>query len=129
MTSRSEAEDNDARIRTFIADWQRRDTDAILGSFTDDAVYHCMPLTPISGIAALAEWVRGFEGTPRARIEVHHQVASDAVVINERTDVITLNGRSVTLPICAVFELVGGRIRTWREYLDLAPARAAYEDV
>jgi limonene-1,2-epoxide hydrolase len=121
------AQANDALVRDFVAAWQRRDTDVILGYFTDDAVYHCMPLTPIVGKSALAEWVRGFEGTPPARLQLLHQVASDEVVINERTDFLTLNGREVTLPICAVFDVAGGRIRAWREYLDLAPARAAYE--
>jgi limonene-1,2-epoxide hydrolase len=125
---RSGAEANDALIRAFVADWQRRDTDAILDYFTDDAVYHCMPLAPIVGKPALAEWVRGFESTPAARLDVHHQVASDAVVMNERTDHITLNGRPVVLPICAVFDVADGRIRAWREYLHLAPAAAAYEE-
>ena len=49
------------------------------------------------------------------------------MVMNERTDFITLNEKPVTLPICAVFEMDGGRIRAWREYFDLAPAKAAYE--
>jgi limonene-1,2-epoxide hydrolase len=71
--------------------------------------------------------VRDFEVTPPARLQLLHQVASDEVVINERIDLLTLNGREVTLPICAVFEVARGRIRAWREYLDLAPARAAYE--
>jgi limonene-1,2-epoxide hydrolase len=30
------------------------------------------------------------------------------------------------LPICGVFEIESGKIRAWREYFDLAPARAAY---
>jgi limonene-1,2-epoxide hydrolase len=37
-----------------------------------------------------------------------------------------MNGHPVVLPICGVFELEGGRIKAWREYFDLGPARAAY---
>ena len=74
-----------------------------------------------------AAWVRKFESVPPGRLEVRHQVASGDVVMNERTDSVTLNGKRVTLPICAVFEMQGGRIRAWREYFDLAPAKAAYE--
>jgi limonene-1,2-epoxide hydrolase len=125
---RSGAEANAALIRAFVGDWERRDTDAILAYFTEDAVYHCMPLPPVVGKPALAVWVRGFEGTPPARLEINHQVASAEVVMNERTDHITLNGRAVVLPICAVFELENGRIKAWREYLDLVPARAAFEN-
>jgi limonene-1,2-epoxide hydrolase len=47
--------------------------------------------------------------------------------MNERVDDITLNGKPVTLPICAVFELRDGRIAAWREYFDLGPVRTAYE--
>jgi len=103
-----------------MAAWERRDTAFILDCFTDDAVYHSMPLTPIVGKAAIAAWVKGFEDVPPGRLEVRNQVASGAVVMNERTDSITLNGKPVTLPICAVFEMdgagyvPGGSTSTWR---------------
>jgi len=121
------AEANDALVRDFLAAWERRDTAFILDRMTEDAVYHAMPLSPIVGKAVLADWVRGFEGVPPGRLEIRHQVASAGVVLNERSDAISLNGKPVALPICAVFEIDGGRIRAWREYFDLAPARAAYE--
>jgi limonene-1,2-epoxide hydrolase len=121
------AEANDNLVRDFMAAWERRDTAFILDCFTDGAVYHSVPLTPIVGKVAIEAWVRGFENVPAGRIEVRNQVASGAVVMNERTDFITLNGKQVTLPICGVFEMDGGRIRAWREYFDLAPAKAAYE--
>ncbi len=117
---------NDALVREFIAAWERRDTAFIVDSFSEDATYHSMPLTPIVGKAAIAEWVSGFAGVPPGRLEVHHQVASGDVVMNERTDYITLNGVAVTLPICGTFEIADGKITAWREYFDLAPAKAAY---
>ena len=120
------AETNDALVRNFMVAWERRDTVFILDCFTEDAVYHSVPLTPIVGKAAIEEWVQGFEAVPAGRIEVRNQVASGSVVMNERTDYITLNGKPVTLPICGVFEMDGGRIRAWREYFDLALAKAAY---
>jgi len=118
---------NDALVRDFVLAWERRDADFIVDCFAQDAVYHSMPLSPIAGRAAIAEWVRSFAGVPAGRLEVHHQVASDTLVMNERTDSITLNGRPVVLPICGVFEIQDGRIRAWREYFDLAPAKAAYD--
>jgi limonene-1,2-epoxide hydrolase len=121
-----DAADNDAVVRRFLDAWERRDADAILASFADDGVYHAMPLPPIVGKSALGEWVAHFADVPPARLDVHHQVAVGQVVINERTDHITLNGRGVTLPICAVFELENGRIKAWREYFDVGPAKAAY---
>jgi limonene-1,2-epoxide hydrolase len=121
-----DAAENDALIRRFLAAWERRETDAILECFVEDGVYHAMPLPPIAGKAALTEWVARFADRPPARLVVHHQAAAGDVVINERTDYITLNGKPVTLPICAVFELEGDRIKAWREYFDTGPARAAY---
>jgi len=32
------------------------------------------------------------------------------------------------LPICGIFEMEAGRISAWREYFDLGPAKAAYDD-
>ena len=113
-------------IRNFIAAWERRDTEFIVDSFTDDGVYHSIPLTPIVGKAAIREFVAGFVDVPPGRLEIRHQIAADNIVMNERTDYITLNGVAVTLPICGVFEIQDGRIKEWREYFDLAPAKAAY---
>jgi limonene-1,2-epoxide hydrolase len=118
---------NDQLISEFIRAWERRDTEHIVNGFADDGVYHSIPLEPIIGKDAIRTFVAGFEGVPAGRLEVHHQVASGNVVMNERTDFITLNGKAVTLPICGVFELENGRIKAWREYFDLAPARAAFQ--
>ena len=126
MTGHTTEEANDALIRDFMAAWERRDTRHILDSFTEDAVYHSIPLTPIVGKAAIKDFVRKFEDVPPGRLEVHHQVASGTIVMNERTDSITINGTAVVLPICGVFEIEGGRIKAWREYFDLGPAKAAY---
>jgi limonene-1,2-epoxide hydrolase len=117
---------NHELVRAFIAAWEKRDSDFIIDCFTDDAVYHSMPLSPIVGKAALAAWVRSFEDTPPGRLQVHHQVASGDVVMNERTDRIVLNAQPVTLPITAVFEIEDGKIRAWREYFDLTPAKVAF---
>jgi limonene-1,2-epoxide hydrolase len=128
LQSDGSAAGNDAFVRDFLSAWERRDADFIVECFTEDGVYHSVPLSPIVGRAAIAEWVRGFAGVPPGRLQVHHQVATTGVVMNERTDTITLNGRPVVLPICGVFEMSpDGRIRAWREYFDLAPAKAAYE--
>ena len=117
---------NDRLIRDFIAAWERRDAAHIVDAFTDDGVYHSIPLEPIVGKDAIRAFVEGFADVPPGRLEVHHQVASPTVVMNERTDYITLNGKPVTLRICGTFEIDNGRIKAWREYFDLAPAREAF---
>jgi limonene-1,2-epoxide hydrolase len=127
MASSDTATANDQLIREFIAAWEQRDSDFIIGCFAEDAVYQSMPLRPIVGKEAIAVWVRGFEDVPPGSLDVHHQIASGDVVMNERTDRIILNGHPVVLPIMGVFEIHEGRIRAWREYFDLTPAKQAYE--
>jgi limonene-1,2-epoxide hydrolase len=117
---------NDRMIREFLAAWERRDSQHIVERFADDGVYHSIPLTPIVGRTAIGDFVAGFADKPPGRIEIHHQVATDTVVMNERTDHIFLNGQPVSLPIMGVFEIEDGHISAWREYFDLGPARAAY---
>ena len=126
MTDGTSTTSNDAMIRAFLAAWERRDTEFIVDHFADDGVYHSIPLAPIVGKPAIREFVAGFVDVPPGRLVVHHQIASGDVVMNERTDSITLNGKPVVLPICGVFEIEDGRIKAWREYFDLGPARAAY---
>jgi limonene-1,2-epoxide hydrolase len=126
MTEGTPQASNNAMVRAFLAAWERRDTPYILDCFTDDAVYHSIPLTPIVGKEAIRAFVTKFADVPPGRLEIRHQIASADVVMNERTDYITLNGSPVVLPICGVFEIEGGRIKAWREYFDLSPAKAAY---
>jgi limonene-1,2-epoxide hydrolase len=111
---------NDEFVRAFLRAWEQRDTERIMASFADDAVYHAMPLAPIVGKDALREFVTSFETVPGGRLEVHHQLASDGVVVNERTDHLSFHGRQLVVPICAVFEIEDGLIAAWREYFDLA---------
>ena len=116
---------SDALVRAFLAAWERRDSEFILSCFSDDAVYHAVPLRPLAGKDTLTSWVEGFSEVPPGRLEVHHQVAAGDVVMNERADTITIRGVPVVLRICAVFELHGGSITAWREYFDLAAVTAA----
>jgi limonene-1,2-epoxide hydrolase len=113
-------------VREFLAAWERRDTEFILSCFADDAVYHSIPLSPIVGRDAIREFVQGFADVPPGHLEIHYQIATANLVMNERTDHITLNGTPVSLPICGVFEVEGGKIKAWREYFDLSLARAAH---
>ncbi|MGN6472899.1 MAG: nuclear transport factor 2 family protein [Mycobacteriales bacterium] len=118
---------NDDLVRSFIGAWERRDTDFIVACFAEDGVYHATPLDPIVGKAAIADFVAGFEGKPPGRLEIRNQLAGETVVLQERTDYLSMNGNPVVLPIMGTFEIApDGRIAAWREYFDLGPVRAAY---
>jgi limonene-1,2-epoxide hydrolase len=111
---------NDRFVRDFLRAWERRDAVFIVDCFTEDAVYHSVPLSPIVGRAAIAEWVHGFDGVPTGRLEVHGQVATESVVMNERTMPSPSTGsrlscRSAACSRCTtVVSAPGASTSTWR---------------
>jgi limonene-1,2-epoxide hydrolase len=125
MPSASDA-DIDTMIREFFRAWERQDADHVASCFTEDAVYHNIPMEPIVGKAAIREFLDQPASMPPLRIEVHHQVVSGDIVLNERTDTMTINGQEIALPICGVFEICEGQIKAWREYFDPAPLSGLY---
>jgi uncharacterized protein (TIGR02246 family) len=122
MASASTDAANDAMVREFLHAWERRDTEHVVDSFTDDAVYHNISMEPLFGKAAIRAFVSGYEGVPAGRLEIRHQLASDTVVINERIDHVVVDGRRVDVAICGVFEIDEGRIARWTDYYDSAPS-------
>jgi limonene-1,2-epoxide hydrolase len=50
---------------------------------------------------------------------IHRQIASDSLVLNERTDRFGKGGKWMELPVAGVFEVRDNRITLWRDYFDL----------
>lgn len=113
--------DPDALVTQFCEAWPRMDADELASYFTDDGVYHNIPMEPAVGRAAIHEFLTGMGAMISAiRFEVHRQVTNGSIVMNERTDHITMGDRPVSLPVVGVFEIEDGRIRAWRDYFDMA---------
>jgi limonene-1,2-epoxide hydrolase len=109
-------------VTEFIDAWPRKNVDELLGFFTDDAVYHNIPLEPAKGKAAIRGVINTF--LPMAK-SLHFKVLKSAsagnVVFNERVDVFDLgNGKTISLPVAGVFEITGSKISAWRDYFDMA---------
>jgi ketosteroid isomerase-like protein len=64
MTEGTSTTSNDTMIRDFLAAWERRDTEHIVDHFTDDGVYHSIPLAPIVGKQAIP---RSWPDSPTCR--------------------------------------------------------------
>ncbi|MCB0996883.1 MAG: nuclear transport factor 2 family protein [Acidimicrobiales bacterium] len=110
----------DELVRAFCAAWGTASTDELLAYFHDDAVYHNVPLDPAEGLDAIRGVIEMFAGMASSiTFEVHHQVASGSIVMNERTDTIAMDGRTVALPVAGVFVVDGGKIRRWSDYFDM----------
>jgi limonene-1,2-epoxide hydrolase len=116
-------EDPGALVTKFLATWDSGDVDATLDLFADDAVYHNMPLDPAVGKQAIRKLVTQYVGTMEGGLhaEIHHQLVDGNIVMNERTDSFTINGRKIALPVCGVFEIENGKVKAWRDYYDGTP--------
>ena len=111
-----------AVVAAFMEAFNAMDVDAIIGAFTDDAVYHNMPGPPVSGRPAIEAVIRGYLGLAS---EMDWQIAYQAevapgVVLNERLDRFKLTKGWLELPVMGAFEVVDGKIACWRDYFDMA---------
>ena len=51
-------------IRDFCAAWSRLDVDELMTYFTDDAVYHNMPMAPLNGREEIRAFLAGTARVP-----------------------------------------------------------------
>lgn len=101
----------------------RRDIGAALATFAADAVYHNIPLQPVTGTEAIREVLEPFL-TMATKVDwvVHNWAeGTTGLVMNERTDRFLINGEWLELPVTGVFEVQDGRIVAWRDYFDMQP--------
>ena len=114
-------------VRRFCGLWADGDLDAIVGSFTDDAVYHNMPLDPVVGPEAIRTFIEGFlTGIDSVEFQLRAIAADGDVVLTERVDVFEAPGRRIELPVMGTFEVRAGRIAAWRDYFDLQSFMSAF---
>jgi limonene-1,2-epoxide hydrolase len=111
-----------AAVRRFVETWKTRDLDRILGFFTDDCVYHNIPLDPVQGTTAIRAVLQGFAGMATAIEWELLQIAETegGVVLTERIDKFEIGGKWIALPVMGAFELRDGKICAWRDYFDMA---------
>lgn len=118
--------ENERTIRDFIAAWSRLDVDELIRFFSVDGVYHNMPLRPVSGHAALRDFIGAFiKDWSATEWDVLTLVCQGDLVVAERLDRSVVNGKAVSLPCCGVFEMADGRIKVWRDYFDMGTYVAA----
>ena len=108
-------------VRAFIDAFNANDVERIMGFFTDDAVYHNIPLDPVQGTEAIQGVLRGFMGMASKVDWVLHQIGTSeqGVVMTERLDRFLVGEKWVELPVMGAFELRGEKIAAWRDYFDM----------
>jgi limonene-1,2-epoxide hydrolase len=112
-------------VRRFCAAWSNNlGTVELAAFFTEDAVYHNIPLEPITGKEAIANTIDSFirpgaPGIEAIEFRVINIAANGPVVMTERVDVFTLPDKSFELPVMGIFEVSDGKIYAWRDYFDM----------
>jgi len=114
-------------VKDFCAAASMRDPQALRAFFSDDVVYHNIPMDPAEGIDATMGVIDMFLGMCEAlEFKVHHLASDGTTVLTERTDIFTINGRSAPLPVMGAFQVVNGKITAWRDYFDMAQVTAIF---
>ncbi|MBJ7337785.1 limonene-1,2-epoxide hydrolase family protein [Mycolicibacterium sp.] len=116
-------------VTEFCKLWSTPDVDEIASWFTEDGVYHNIPMPAAEGRENIREFLgvmlADFDGID---FQVHRQMSDGSVVMNERTDVMRRkSGGEIALPVTGVFEVRDGRIAAWRDYFDMATVTSALE--
>ena len=108
-------------VRRFCEAAARRDVKELGAYFTDDAVYHNIPVAPVTGRDAIEATLAQFL-TPATscEFEMLAVATSGNVVLTERIDRFTIGGKSIALPVMGTFEVApDGKIKAWRDYFDM----------
>jgi limonene-1,2-epoxide hydrolase len=88
--------------------------------FSDAAVYHNIPLDPVTGRDAIRETVGMFLGmADKVWFDTLHIVADGPLVMTERIDHFVMGERDIALPVMGAFEVHDGKITAWRDYFDM----------
>jgi limonene-1,2-epoxide hydrolase len=108
-------------VSDFCGAWSKLNVEEIMSFFTDDAVYHNIPMPAAKGKDVIRKTITGLlKGTVSCKFEILHTATAGNIVMNERVDSFEANGKHVSLPVMGVFEITdAGKIKAWRDYFDV----------
>lgn len=109
-------------VTEFCGLWATPDAETLASYFTEDAVYHNIPMQALHGRPAIKDFIDGFTAAlDGIDFRIHRQLNVGQLVMNERTDVLLRkDGSEIHLPVAGIFEIRDGRIAAWRDYFDMA---------
>jgi limonene-1,2-epoxide hydrolase len=108
-------------VLDFCKAWEALDQQRILDSFTDDGVYHNMPMAPATGKDAIKGLVAMILAPASAvTFEIKRIAVDGDTVLTERIDTFKIGDKTVTLDVMGAFDVRDGKIAAWRDFFDLA---------
>jgi limonene-1,2-epoxide hydrolase len=118
-------EDAERVVREFCDAFRLHDAEALRPFFTDDVVYHNIPMDPAVGIDAAVAFIDGFFAMCESMvIETVNLAVRDDLVLTERVDTFTVGKVVAPLMVMGTFQVSDGKISAWRDYFDMAQITA-----
>jgi len=116
----------EAIVRDFCRAFEEPSIEKILEFFSEDAIYHNIPLDPAQGLPAIRAVLEQFiSPDAKSKFEILNLASCGNVVLTERVDHLTIQGKPVALPVMGAFEVgADGRIEAWRDYFDMGQLTA-----
>ena len=108
-------------VQRFCDAWGNVELDELLDYFTQDALYHNIPLDPHHGVDEIRGAIEAFMGgVEKITFRTDHIAASGNVVLTERVDSFVMPEKTIDIPVMGTFEVTDdGKISAWRDYFDL----------
>ena len=107
-------------VNEFMERIQQMDLDAACELVSDDVEYDNVPVGKVTGPDGIKNILGPMVGMfDELDWVIHRQIASDTLVLNERTDRFGKGGKWMELPVAGVFEVRDNKITLWRDYFDL----------
>ena len=108
------------RVMAMIEGFNQLDLEAVLSNFSEQAVYHNMPMEAVQGVDAIRGVLNGFLGAAsEVQWDVLNISSNGGIVLTERVDKFKVNGTWIELPVMGTFEVADDKITVWRDYFDL----------
>ena len=105
----------------FFQAWNNRSLNGIIEFFSEDCIYHNMPMEPINGRSEIEAYIAPVIDTTLSIEWNVLAIAEDAKgrILNERLDRLKFSQGWLEIPIMGLLEFSEGRISLWRDYFDL----------
>jgi limonene-1,2-epoxide hydrolase len=122
--------DNARTVENFLYALQAEDFDTADSLLADNIVWQNVGWPTLRGRDRIMKVFRRGQGRAGFEVKIHRIAADGSAVLTERTDVLIFGRVRLQFWVCGTFEVHGGRITLWRDYLDAfdflvkAPLRA-----
>jgi limonene-1,2-epoxide hydrolase len=107
----------------IIADWKRKDIDAVLSHLSDDIVWHFAAAAepPLRGKASARKFLTRF-GADIAEVRwrvFHHAESGNRLFVEGVDELVAPDGTITAAPYAGVLEFDGDLVTGWRDYVDV----------